>query len=248
MSYVDIFDRMKVTLPPGEYDGMRISRFEVVDPDKWGPEHEKRRDVVSPLEVVRMQMEGRAPNPGWYTRLDEHGQVWMSDTTAERRDHAEPVMVMASTHPKRVLINGLGIGMVLTAALSFDSVEHVDVVEKDERVIKLVGPHYLKDPRVTIHHADAVEQMDRWNADDCWDVGWSDIWPTICPDDLPEMSKFTEFYGSRCGFHGNWSEDISKRLVWDGRHSDKTYLKFLTEEDKEQFSEEDEGWEDDDWD
>lgn len=238
MGYVDIFDRMKVDIPVGEVDGMRITKFEVVA--KWDEKkHGHRTDVVSPLQMARMAMTGRAPRPGWYTRLDEKGDVWMSDTTAERRDHAEPVFAMSTLKPKRVLINGLGIGMVLSAALSFDRVEHVDVVEIDKRVIDLVGPHYLKDPRVTIHHADAVKQMQAWPADARWDVGWTDIWPEINPDNLEEMKSFTDFYGPRCGFHGNWAEEMCKRAVWDDRLWDNTYLKFLTEEDKEDFADED---------
>lgn len=240
MGRLDIYDRMKVEIPIGEVDGMRVSKFEVIEDDSWTKEHEKRKDVVSPVHMMRMRMQGRAPRPGWYTRLAEGSSVWMSDTTAERREHAEPVFAMSALKPKRVIINGLGLGMVLSAALSFDSVEHVDVVEIDERVIKLVGPHYLKDKRVTIHHADAVEQMKRWPSGARWDVGWSDIWPEICADNLPQMHQFTDFYGERCDFHGNWSEDISKRAVWNNRRYEKEYLHLLTDEDREQFAEEDE--------
>jgi hypothetical protein len=246
VSYVDIYDRMKVEVPAGEIDGMKITKFEVVYPDKWTDAHEKRMkegsgDLVSPLQLARMSFnEGRAPYPGWYTRLSEGDQVWMSDTTHERRDHIEPVQEIVSAKARRVVINGLGIGMVLSAALSYDFVEHVDVVEIDQRVINLVGPHYLKDPRVRIHHADAVKQMKAWPANARWDVGWTDIWPNICADNLEEMKSFTDFYGPRCGFHGNWAEDIAKRSVWDNQYTEKSYMKFLTEADKEQFEEEDE--------
>lgn len=245
MSYMDIFDRMKVDVPVGESGGMKIAKFEVVYPDKWTDEHEKRMkegsgDLVSPLQLARMSFnEGRAPRPGWYTRLSEGDRVWMSDTTYERMDHIEPVQEIASTKAKHVVINGLGLGMVLAAALSYDFVERVDVVEIDQRVIDLVGPHYLKDSRVRIHHADAIKQMQAWPADARWDVGWTDIWPDICADNLEEMKSFTNFYGPRCGFHGNWSEEIAKRQAWDNRHYEKGYLKFLTEEDVASFLDED---------
>lgn len=240
MTWTDIYDRMKVDVPVGEVRGMVISKFEVVHPDEWTTEHEGRKDVISPLQYVRMQWDGRAPNPGWYTRLSEGSTVWMSDTTAERRDHAEPVFAMSATQPERIIINGLGLGMVLAAALTFDSVKHVDVVEKDDRVIDLVGPHYLKDPRVHIHHADAVEQMAKWDPDERWDMGWTDIWPDISADNLPQMREFTDFYGERCGFHGNWSEDIAKRHVWDYRHLFTEHLLLLTPEDKDVFRSEEE--------
>lgn len=252
MGYLDIYDRMKVDVPVGEVRGMKIDKFEVVAPRAWTDEHEKRfrdnrgADLMSPLGLARLEMQGRAPKPGWYTRLSEGNTVWMSDTTAERRDHAEPVFHMATTPPERVIINGLGIGMILSAALTFDSVKRVDVVEVDDRIIELVGPHYLKDPRVRIHHADAVEQMKNWDPDERWDVGWTDIWPDINPDNLPQMKQFSDFYGERCGWHGNWSEDIAKRLVWDDRHYDETYMDYLTEEDREVFTSDDEDAED--WD
>lgn len=242
---MDIYDRMKVNVPVGEVRGMKITKFEVKDPDDWTEADERRKDVVSPLQLARMRFEGRAPRPGWYTHLSEGDTVWMSDTTAERRDHAEPVFAICSLKAERVIINGLGIGMVLAAALNYDHVKHVDVVEVDDRIIELVGPHYLKDPRVHIHHADAVEQMKKWGPEERWDVGWTDIWPEISPENLPQMKEFTDFYGTRCGFHANWSEDMAKRAVWDFQHLDGTYLEYLTVEDQERFEEEDEDFYDD---
>lgn len=235
-----IYNRMKVTVPEGEVRGMRVSKFEVKHPDDWLNTDEGRTDVVSPLEYVRMEWVGRAPDPGWYTRLSEGDQMWMSDTTAERMDHLDPVLEIQNTKAKRVVISGLGLGMVLAAALSYDHVEHVDVVERDERVIELVGLHYLKDPRVHIHHGDAVEQMKRWDSDARWDVGWSDIWPTITADNLPQMKLFTDFYGERCGFHGNWSEIDAKRWVWDNRYQFREHWHLLTDDDKAAFESDDE--------
>ncbi|MER6605710.1 hypothetical protein ABT282_07290 [Streptomyces sp. NPDC000927] len=244
---MDIYDRMKINVPPGEVRGMCIAKFEVVHPDDWTDAHQKRKDVVSPLSYWCMERDNRAPKPGWYTRLSEGREVWMSDTTAERRDHAEPVFMMSTSRPERVIINGLGLGMVLAAALTFDSVKRVDVVERDDRVIELVGPYYLKDDRVRIHHADALEQMGRWGADARWDVGWTDIWPDISAGNLGEMKQFTDFYGARCGFHGNWSEGMAKRSAWDNRHWDDEGLRYLSEVEVAQFSEEDEENESFEW-
>lgn len=246
MPWLDIHDRMKVNIPDGEVRGMRVSKFEVKDLDDWTDADASREDVIRPLVYAEMLVDGRAPKPGWYTRLSEGDTVWMSDTTAERRDHAEPVFVIGSVKAERVLINGLGIGMVLAAALSYDHVKHIDVVEVDDRVIDLIGPHYLKDPRVHIHHGDAVEQMKKWAPDERWDVCWTDIWPEISPENLPQMKEFADFYGPRCGFHGNWSEDMAKRLVWDSRFLDGGYMEYLTEDDEDRFQSEDDDWEEDD--
>lgn len=241
MTFIDIYDRLAIDIPVGELDGIKVAKFEVIDPQDWGPEHEKRDDVVSPLHLFHMAREGREPKPGWYTRLSEKDVgVWMSDTTAERRDHAEVVMYMSSAKAERVLIHGLGLGMVVSAALSMDHIKHVDIVEKDERVIKLIGPHYLKDTRVTIHHADAMDFGRLWDSQHRWDAVWSDIWPDIDPENLAQMKVFTDYFADRANFHGNWSEDLVKRIVWDNQHDYWNYMKYLTEEDKNQFAEEDE--------
>lgn len=190
---MDIFDRMAVTVPEGELDGVRVERFTV---------------RPGSLQGLRLAMAGRSLPAGTYTRLMEGGGLWMSDTPAEKRDHWEAVHQIADPSVRRVLINGLGLGMVLTAALSFDHVEHVDVVEADPRVIKLVGPHYTTDPRVNLVHGDAYEiARSGWANGTRWDVGWSDIWPTLNTDDLDSHVRLNRSYGRRCTWHGCWAHD-----------------------------------------
>lgn len=225
MKYISFTDRMEVAVPVGEVDGLVVQRFEVKDPDDWTEADEKRDDVTSPMEYYRMLRDGRGPEFGWYTRLldyndiqeDGHPRLWMSDTTAERGDHAEPVARIEAGKARRVLINGLGLGMVLQAALSYDHVHHVDVVEKDERVIKLIGPHYLIDPRVNIIHADAYEQIRNWSRTmrghgKRWDVAWSDIWPDISPGNIEGMDRLHRYYRHRSGWHGMWARKLCLQM------------------------------------
>lgn len=202
MSYVSYTDRMQVTVPEGEVDGLAVQRFEVRGGELWNLRAALR--------------DGRACVPGVYTRLIDYnaegkgsapGLLWMSDTTAERDDHKEAVARIQMSKAERVLINGLGLGMVLQAALSYGHVRHVDVVEADERVIKLVGPHYTADPRVNIIHADAYAQIKNWPTSpkgERWDVAWSDIWPTISADNLDGMDRLHAFYRKWSGWHGMW--------------------------------------------
>lgn len=208
-------ERMQVTVPEGSYDGLVVKRFEVKDLGDWDEEVDaKRDDVISPQEYVRMICDGRECKPGWYTRLADENErdsdgralLWMSDTTAERKDHAVAVAQIHLSKAERVLINGLGLGMVLQAALTYDHVKHVDVVERDERVVKLIGPHYQTDPRVNIIHEDAYEQMHRWSNGPRlrWDVAWSDIWPSIDSDNLPGMDRLHGYYRKRSRWHGMW--------------------------------------------
>lgn len=207
MTYISYTDRMAVTVPEGEVDGLRVERFEVTGMELWNLRAMIRHD--------------RGCDPGTYTRLVDmnaegedgrSGRLWMSDTTAERDDHKEPVAWIELTKAKTVLINGLGLGMVLQAALSYDHVERVDVVELDERVIKLVGPHYTKDPRVNIIHADAHEQIKEWPRGSKWDVAWSDIWPMLSTKNIPSMDELHKYYRRRTQSHGCWGRKICLKL------------------------------------
>lgn len=55
---------MKVDIPVGELRGMKIDKFEVVYPEKWTKEHKNRKDVMSPLQLSRMLVEGSARSLG----------------------------------------------------------------------------------------------------------------------------------------------------------------------------------------
>ena len=182
----------QVAVPEGECDGMRVERFTV-------------EEDASNLSFI--QYRGRGVEPGTYTRLMAGKTVWMSDTRSEWRDHYPAVYQIRQSETKWVLINGLGLGMVVKAALDQPHVERVDVVEIDPRVIKLVGPTYLADPRVTIHEEDALKQMKLWPTGAQWDVVWHDIWPTICEDNLAEMSRLHRSYGRRADWQGSWSRE-----------------------------------------
>ncbi len=180
-------EAMTVDLPECEEDGLSIRKFTV------------ERD-----SFANFRLGARATRPGTYTGLVLNGRLWMSDTDAEKRDHMPALRQMAINRVERVLINGLGLGMVLKAALTFDHVKHVDVVEIDERVLRLVGSHYAKDPRVHLHHADAYEQATKWPKGTTWDVAWSDIWPDASTDNLPSMTRLRRSYGRRTLWHDCW--------------------------------------------
>lgn len=192
-----------VTVPVGELDGVRVERFVI-------PEH-------SFENLYNAIHGGRDSRPGEYTRLLVDGRLWMSDVDAEWRDHLEAVWRIRQPETRRVLINGLGLGMVVQAALDQPHVEHVDVVELDRRVVDLVGPHYLKDPRVTIHHADAYTVT--WPANTRWDVAWHDVWKDMNQDNLPLMAKLHRRYGRRVGWQGSWGKE---QLEYD-RRRDRSY-------------------------
>lgn len=199
-------EAMQVDLPTADFEGMRVTKFEVKDD----------------LENWTYALEGRASTPGMYTRIQEKvpnpnyktgsreakhkWKIWMTDTEAERRDHLPPLRMAEFLNAERMLINGLGLGMVVKAALILPSIKHIDVVEIDERVIRLVGPSYDPD-RVSIHHIDAVAMSKRWPPGTRWDVAWHDIWPGGHPIFKTEMVRLMRSYARRAKWQGAWAHD-----------------------------------------
>jgi spermidine synthase len=104
----------------------------------------------------------------------------------------------------RVLIHGLGLGMIVKFALAQANVTHVDVVELERDVINLVGRHY-EDERLTIHHGDAMKY--EWPPEAGWSVVWHDIWGDFQPGNLEEMDFLHRRFAARCEWQGSWSQD-----------------------------------------
>ncbi len=96
------------------------------------------------------------------------GEIVMDDSMPELRRHL-PIWLAARG---RVLKTGLGLGCVVRGLLINPAVEHVDVVEIDEDIIRICGAEFVDNPRVTIHHADATE----WEyGARTWDFAWHDV-------------------------------------------------------------------------
>lgn len=194
----DLMARMRVTIPPKKAGRLELLRFTVPEND-----------------VAAAAYYGvRTPQAGEYTKLVEHipghekeGILWMSDTPAELVDHLPAARRIADPSCKRVLINGLGLGCIAQLALSFDHVEHVDVVEQDLRVIKIVGRAMKAEygDRFQVIHGDAYKMG--WLLGP-WDVVWHDIWPHIDEDNLIGMHILHEMYRTRCPWQGSWALEL----------------------------------------
>lgn len=141
--------------------------------------------------------------PGTYRRL-RHAQrgTVMSNTPMEVETHQEAFHA-ATGH---VLINGLGMGMILEAVLTKPEVTAVRVVEVDADVLALVGPHFSKDSRVTLVHADARTYRPERGVR--FDFVWHDIWDDINLGNLPEMKQLTRKYARRSTAQGVWSRSL----------------------------------------
>jgi hypothetical protein len=128
--------------------------------------------------------------PGRFTRLidNKSDQIFMSDTPSEIAGHMKFLEVAHG----RVLITGLGLGMVVSAHLKADIRNSAVVVEKSPDVIRLVGSQLVErwPRRLRIVEADAFE----WPCDTFFEYAWHDIWPDIRPDNVVEMDRLREKY------------------------------------------------------
>lgn len=188
-------DEYKVTVPEGEIGDWKLERF-TVEPGT--------------IEGMRLVLAGRSCRPGTYTRLLRRNELWMSDTPAEISDHLGAIRRMEASGGN-VLIHGLGIGMVLAAALRAKDVKKVDVVEIDPDVISLVGDHYMamaaeNGTELVIHCDDALTK--KWPAGSRWTIVWHDIWINITEDNLPDMHKLHRSFGRRCDWQGSWGREL----------------------------------------
>lgn len=104
------------------------------------------------------------------TLMSAHGECVMDDSPLELRRHL-PILLAAHG---RVLITGLGLGCVVRGLLSKPDVEHIDVVEIDPSIVRLVGQEFADDPRITLHMGDA-RTVD-FPASSHWDFAWHDVW------------------------------------------------------------------------
>lgn len=185
---------LKCDVPEGQSGPWRIERF-VIDPE------------AARLYNLGLLFEGNgryAVEPGTYTRLAHehtHDPI-MSDTPAEVRA-LKPAAHAFERYGGRVLINGLGLGLVVKVALMAPAVEHVDVVEIDPDVIRLVAPHY-GNGRVTVYEADAFTIQ--WPRGTRWSAVWHDIWPTICGDNAEGIGRLKRRYAQRCVWQAAWEE------------------------------------------
>jgi len=164
------YDEYKVNVPEGRIGIWRVERFKVSKEDA------SRHNLCEQIHGGRREIE-----EGTYTKLvrgDPDDDPIMSDTPPEIRDHLYPIRMATG----RVLINGLGIGVVLQACLKKPDVTYIKVIEKSGDVIKLVAPHYLKQypEKLEVVNEDAYEY--KLKKDERYDMIYSDVWDNICVD------------------------------------------------------------------
>ena len=187
---------IEVNVPNGKQNKWEVSTFKVSEAD------------ASFFNMrAAYQPGGRMIRLGEYKQLTRNGKVVMSNTQAEIRDHL--FFIFRAKKGGNILINGLGLGVALSAILESKEVKTVTIIEKSEDVIKLVGPSFSHDDRVKIICADAYIWKPPKGVK--YDVVWHDIWDYISSDNLPEMTKLHRKYGKRAKWQGSWCRALCKR-------------------------------------
>lgn len=124
---------------------------------------------------------------GDYVRLEIENELMMSDTRMEKDSNRE----FCYEAKGRVLIAGLGIGLVLhnlTQSICEGKVTEIIVVEKSQDLIDLVSPYFQNNiDKLKIIQGDIFE----WSPTkgEKFNTIYFDIWPKISVDNLEEMKK-----------------------------------------------------------
>lgn len=182
-----------------------VGKFSIIHFDV--SEEDARRFNIQQL----FNRSNRTIDPGRYTKIVEGhpDNVWMSDTPAERRDHAilDAMLdraIQEDIQPKTVLMFGLGIGYA--TSLVIEKGFSCKVIELNQDVIELVGMQIQKryPGKIEIVQADALEYMP--TEDDYFAIGWYDIWPTICTDNWEQYQLLYNRWRDHTYYQSAWAE------------------------------------------
>ena len=200
-------DSFKVDVPEGTSGAWAVEKFTVSN-------DESNRDRM--MASIKPGMMGRFTPPGTYTALKRRGEIIMSDTPDEVRDH----IYFITRADENVLIAGLGIGMVLNAVATQHGVEKITVIEKSPDVIKLVADHYRNKPysaKLEIIEADIFEWKPAKGT--VYQHMWLDIWDNLCTDNLDEIAVLNRRFARVCKNKGAWGRE----LLLERRRQERRY-------------------------
>lgn len=165
---------------------------------------------VTEQERSHMSMRAAFGHPDEFTpdeiivQLFIRGQLMMSTTRHERETNLD-VMMNAKG---RVLIAGLGLGMILPYMLRSHKVEHITVIELEDDVVDLVGPQIgqLDERRWSHKLSFGLGDINNWKPQrgQRFETIYFDIWPNVCEDNRPEITKLKRRFAKYLSGAGHW--------------------------------------------
>jgi hypothetical protein len=181
----------------------KISRFELSDYEARFENIMNRADYLFKLQA------------GTYCRLHVEGELMMSDTPMERKSNLNFI----ENANGRVLIAGLGLGMIILNILDKEEVTEVVVIEKYKDVIDLVEPKFTH-PKLKVICSDIFF----WKPakGEKFDTIYFDIWGDVSQGNLEEMTELHNKFKSKLNrvnpksFMDSWMKSYLKRAVRRG--------------------------------
>lgn len=150
-----MYKNMAELLQDGQCGEYRLEHFTITDKD------------------FAAKVRSGIPN-GTYVSLKHRGEIVMSNTPMEQQTNLEFV---SKAHGK-VLIGGLGIGMILLAIQDKENVEHITVVEKSKEVVELVANQLSLNEKVNI----IIDDVFTYKPSIRYNTIYMDIWNYINKD------------------------------------------------------------------
>lgn len=133
--------------------------------------------------------------------------IVMEDSLRELRRHL-PIWLAAYG---RVLKTGLGLGCVVRGLLANPAVTHIDVIEIDPDIIRVIGAEFIGNPRVSIYLGDALTF--EFPKPTVWDFAWHDIWTAENKGLAQQHMKLLTRFDKQAKKQGAWQfPRIIKRL------------------------------------
>jgi len=189
--------------------------------------------------------------PGWYTALRHRDRgLVMSDVPAEIAGCLPFLDRAAELHPARVLIAGLGLGIVPAWLLARTPIHRIDIVEIDPDVIALVTGgaepgalnSWAADRRLHIWQGDAhtwtprhgrpgpcaIHRRGCGDPGGWWfDAAWYDIWDYVSARNLPSMKRLTKHFARYAGWYLSWERPECEAMLARGQTAE--WPDFLSE-------------------
>ena len=163
-------------------------------------------------ENIRHYKTGRYVPNGTYKRLLRNRDVIMSNTPDEIGDFISFV----NKAKGKILISGLGMGLLVKTLLEKPEVENITVIEISPELIELISP-YFNDTRLEIINADIF--MWKPNREQKWDYAWHDIWDSICSDNLKDIKILHRKFKKFVNYQESWCRDACETQL----KNDKKY-------------------------
>lgn len=166
--------------------------------------------------------QGDALRVGWptQTRLERY------TLAVEMAEHGEGALVMEDSQRElsrhlpcwlhahgNVLVTGLGLGCVVRGLLACPKVEHIDVVEIDRGILHVIGAEFVRHPKVTLHHGDALTWAP--GPRQRWTLGWHDLWSAPEEGHLAILhGKVLLRFAPYCDAQGAWQFPRAFKRLW----------------------------------